>query len=105
MITKHSVITAASDQVSSDLDGEAVILHLEEGVYYGLNEVGARIWQLIQAPKSLEEVYSALLEEYEVKPERCRQDLLAVLQDLDEHDLLEVRQPEEQEELRMEDEG
>ena len=47
------VVVAAEDQISRDLDGEAVILNMKSGVYCGLNEVGARIWQLIQKPMSV----------------------------------------------------
>ena len=48
-ILGSSVIVTATDQVSADLAGEAVILNLESGVYYSLDEVGAYIWSLIQA--------------------------------------------------------
>jgi hypothetical protein len=42
--------------------------------------VGARIWNLIQTPRTVQEVQDTLLEEYEVEPQRCRDDLLALLQ-------------------------
>ena len=86
-----STVAAATDQVSCDLAGEAVILNLKSGIYYGLDPVGARIWELIQEkPRSVEEIHNILLTEYEVEPERCEQDLLALLQQLAEHSLVEV---------------
>ncbi len=91
MITEDSVITTGGNQVSSDLAGEAVILNMEDGVYYGLDAVGARIWQLIQEPKSVKEVHGTLLEEFDVEPDRCMSDLLAVLQSLEDHHLITVR--------------
>ena len=81
---------AAKDQVSSDLGGEVAILDLKAGVYYGLDAVGARIWSLIQEPRTVNEIRNILLEEYEVEPERCERDLLVLLQRLAEEGLIEV---------------
>ena len=50
MITTDSIVVASPDQVSSDLAGEIVMLNLASGTYYGLDEVGARIWNLVQQP-------------------------------------------------------
>jgi len=82
---------AARDQVSSNLDGEAAILNLKNGVYYGLDPVGARIWSLIQEPTTVAELRDAIVEEYEVEPDRCERDLLALLRDLAAEGLIEVR--------------
>ena len=81
---------AAKDQVSSDLGGEVAILDLKAGVYYGLDAVGARIWSLIQEPRTVNEIRNILLEEYEVEPERCERDLLVLLQRLADEGLIEV---------------
>ena len=81
---------AAKDQVSSDLGGEVAILDLKAGVYYGLDAVGARIWSLIQKPRTVNEIRDILLEEYEVEPERCERDLLALLQRLADEGIIEV---------------
>ncbi len=89
-ISVDSVVVASKRQVSSDLGGEAAILDLEGGVYYGLDEVGARIWEMIQEPRPASEVRDALIEEYDVEPERCERDLLALLQRLAEERLVEV---------------
>ena len=89
-ITEASVVAATKDQVSADLEDEAVVLHLESGVYFGLDPVGARIWALIQEPRSVGAVKEALLEEFEVAPDRCERDLLAFLRELAAHALVEV---------------
>jgi hypothetical protein len=73
------------------VDGEAVILHLEDGLYYGLNPVGARIWELVQAPVSVGEVQGALLDEYDVEPEVCRAELVALLAELAARGLVEIQ--------------
>lgn len=90
-VSLDSVVAASKNQVSSDLGGEAAILDLEAGVYYGLDEVGARIWELIQERRSAREVRDALRAEYDVEPERCERDVLALLQELADAGLVEVR--------------
>ncbi len=84
-------VTVAPEQISSDLAGEAVILDLRSGVYYGLNEVGARIWQLLQQSTSIAAIRQTIQQEYEVEAEVCDQDLLNLLQDLQAAGLVEIR--------------
>ena len=91
MVSGDSTVVAAKDQVSSDLGGEVAILDLKAGVYYGLDAVGARIWSLIQEPRTVNEIRDILLEEYEVEPEHCERDLLALLRRLADEGLVEVR--------------
>lgn len=90
-VSVDSVVVADENQVSSDLGGEAAILDLRDGVYYGLDVVGARIWDLIQEPKTVAEVKDALLEQYDVEPDRCERDLIALLRELADRGLIEVR--------------
>ncbi|WGV27619.1 PqqD family peptide modification chaperone [Halotia branconii] len=90
-ILDSSVVVADREQIFSDIGGEAVILHLKTGIYHGLNEIGARIWTLIQEPKSVKDIQSILLEEYEVEAERCDRDLIALLKDLLAAGLIEVK--------------
>lgn len=89
-VTEYSSIVATKNQVSSDLGGEAVILDLKSGVYYGLNNVGTRIWNLLQEPKTINEIKDAILEEYEVEPNCCQHELLSLLQELLAVGLIEV---------------
>jgi hypothetical protein len=90
-LSVDSTVVAAESQVSSDLGGEIAILELKSGAYYGLDDVGAQVWQLIQDPKRVSEIRDALLEEYEVEPERCERDLIALLGRLADKELIEVR--------------
>ncbi|NEO30606.1 MAG: lasso peptide biosynthesis PqqD family chaperone [Symploca sp. SIO3C6] len=90
-ISQASNVVAVKDQVSSDLEGESVILHLKSGTYYGLNDVGASIWNLIQEPKKVSELREAILEEYEVEPEQCEREILELLQQLAAKELIEVK--------------
>ena len=90
-ISGHSIVVASADQVSCDLSGEAAILNLQEGAYYGLNEVGSRIWALLQQPRTVEEIRDCLLEEYDVEATRCEHDLLALMQQLAAVGLIDIQ--------------
>lgn len=90
-IPKDTVIVASADQVSSDLAGESVILSLKSGTYYGLNAVGNSIWALIQEPKTIGDIYDAILQEYEVDLHTCETDVQALIADLLSAQLIEIK--------------
>ncbi len=90
-IDGSSVVVASSNQLSSSIEDEAVILGLEQGVYYGLNPIGARIWSLVQEPRQVSEIWELILAEYDVDRGRCERDIVAILTELDEQGLLELR--------------
>jgi hypothetical protein len=90
-LSADSVVVVSRDQVSSDLAGEAVILGLTRGVYYGLDPVGSRIWELIQEPRQVRDVRDIIMQEYDVDPEVAERDLLALLEHLQSEGLVEVR--------------
>lgn len=90
-INENTIVTANTQQVTGDLpDGDVVILSLENGVYYGLNEVGAQIWKLIQQPVSVRQLNEVLLGEYDVDAEQCYQEVVRLLHELFDHELLRV---------------
>ena len=90
-ILKYSTIGVNKNQISCDLSGESVILHLEGGVYYGLNETGTVVWNLIQKPKSVNEILDTLLGQFDIEPKQCENDLLKLLNELEEHKLIDVQ--------------
>ena len=71
-----------------ELDGEAVVLNLDTGIYFGLDAVGTRIWQLLVERKPLKAVLDSLIDEYEAPPDRLQRDLLAFVERLDDKGLL-----------------
>ena len=90
-ISLASTIVRSSDQVSTDLGDETVILGLSSDEYFSLQNVGARIWEIIQEPKTVKEILDAILNDYAVESERCERDLLAVLQELAHEGLVEIK--------------
>lgn len=89
-VSADSRVVASEGQVSSDLGGEVAILGLGAGAYYGLDEVGGRVWSLIQEPRGLSELRETLVQEYEVEPDRCERDLISLLQQMADEGLVEV---------------
>ena len=90
-IAESSIVVATQDQISSDLGGESVILNMKTGVYHGLNEVGARVWNLIEKPQTVKDIKKVLLEEYEVEADTCTNDLFLLLNELETAGLIEIK--------------
>lgn len=90
MITRHSTVVISNNQVSCDLAGEAAILNLADGVYYGLDQVGAFVWNMLGTPRTVEELRAGVMAEYEVEREECERDLIALLGDLHSKGLITV---------------
>jgi hypothetical protein len=90
-ISLKTVVVASKENVSCALGEEAAILHMRSGVYYGLDPVGARIWKLLEQPKSVEDLRTAILDEYEVDSAKCESDLLTLLEKLRTEGLIEIQ--------------
>ena len=75
-------ITISKEALSQEVNGETVILDLQSESYFGLDEVGTRIWQLLQEEKDLQKVFDALLQEYDVEAEQLEQDLIELVDKL-----------------------
>jgi hypothetical protein len=86
---ESNVVVAAKDQIGCNLGEEEVILDLASGIYYGLNSVGARIWELIQKPISVREIVDIFLNEFEVDRTDCVEHVCRFLAEMAEHGLLE----------------
>jgi len=84
----NQTITLSPDVISQEVSGETVLLDLESENYFGLDEVGTRIWQLIKESGDLNTLYSTLLEEYEVSAEQLQQDLDALLGEIEKLGLI-----------------
>jgi hypothetical protein len=84
-----SHVRVPDDVLVSHLDGESVLLNLRSECYFGLDEMGTRVWELLKSG-SIQSVYETLLAEYDVDPERCRLDLTELLDNLVQQGLVQV---------------
>lgn len=83
---------ASKRQISCSLADESVILDLEDGVYYGLNSVAARIWELVQEPRTVRVIRDMLMSEYDIEEKLCTRDLLQLVDQLRHWKLVELRE-------------
>jgi hypothetical protein len=91
VIALRTTVAVSPNQVSTSLGHEAVILGADAGEYFGLNEVGARIWELVQQPVQVAQICAQICAEYEVPPDQCERDVIELLAELREKGLLDVR--------------
>jgi hypothetical protein len=86
--TSTSCVVLSDEQVSTSLGDETVILGMADGVYYGLDAVGARVWTLLATPQRVSELVSAVTREFDVRADECERDVLALLDELAERRLV-----------------
>jgi len=89
-LSRSSKIVVSKNVVSCDLSGETAMLDMKEGIYYGLNEMGTIIWELIQKPITIQEIVDNILEEYEVDEETCYEDVVELTEQMLENKLIEA---------------
>lgn len=80
MLTQRVILSP--DAMFQEINSEGVILDLRSSTYFGLDEVGVRLWQLLQANPSLKVASEALLAEYDVEPNQLEQDLNRLVDEL-----------------------
>jgi hypothetical protein len=90
-VSLDNTFIRSKDVMFRDLDGEAVILDLDSGTYFGLNTVGTRIWQLIEQHGRLKTVLDELAREYDASPDQLEKDLLDLVARLADASLGEVK--------------
>lgn len=75
----------------ADLEGEKVVLNLESGQYFGLNEVASRILEIVEEdPATIGQVVDRLLEEYDVERDVLKQDVIRFVREMKAHQLIGV---------------
>jgi len=92
-ITLASVITQSEDQVSTDLEGEVVLMSIQQGNYYSMNSVLSRIWALSGKPVRISAICDSLMEEYQVERDVCEKQALEAVQPLAQEKLINVAAP------------
>jgi hypothetical protein len=90
-ISLGSVAVASNELVSANLDGEVVILGFKSGSYYSLDQVGGFVWNLLQGPQKVSDIRNAIFGEYDVELAQCERDLIALLEDLADKQLIDIK--------------
>lgn len=77
-----TIIIRTDEITTTHLDGEIGMMDIENGKYYALDEVGSCIWNLLEKPRTVKDIIATLLEEYEVEPEVCQEQVLEFMNKL-----------------------
>jgi hypothetical protein len=89
-LSASTAIVANDDCISTEIDGESVILHMGQGKYYGFNQVGTHVWSAVQEPHTLDELFRSVSESYDVTQERCEADVRELVSELLELGLVHI---------------
>ncbi|MBL8144154.1 MAG: PqqD family protein [Acidobacteria bacterium] len=76
------LVQASSRIVSCELDGEAVLLDPQAGLYFGLNDVGAAIWSMLASPCRLGDLCGSIVSRFDVDDDTCRDDVKTLVEEL-----------------------
>ena len=87
-ITPDTVISRSESLLSNNLGDDVVMMDIEQGAYYGLEEVAARIWELTEKPVSFASICETLTAEYDVPKQKCEQEVTAFIDDLTNHKII-----------------
>lgn len=84
-------ITISEEALSQEVNGETVILDLKSESYFGLDEVGTRIWQLLQQNGDVQKTFDVMMQEFDVDAERLETDMHELLKMLDKYGLITIQ--------------
>tara|TARA_B100000029_G_C16874648_1_gene704360 strand:- start:14 stop:373 length:360 start_codon:yes stop_codon:yes gene_type:complete len=90
MLDLNSTIRASEDVVVSQLDDELVMMSIEKGQYYGLDDIGSRVWELINEPRSISSICDVLVSEFDVVRTECEHDMVEWLSELAGENLIQI---------------
>ncbi len=93
MIDRQEILKISGGVVSQEIDGETVLLDMDGENYFGLNEVGTRVWQLLHEPCDLEKIFSVIVDEYDVERDELKKDLDDIIDQLLTAGLVTVQPP------------
>lgn len=89
-----SRVIVSPNTLHQEIEGEAVLLHLESETYFSLDEIGTRIWQLLERHGDVERIAAEMLNEYDVEESQLREDIERMVRDLTEAGLVTVESGE-----------
>jgi hypothetical protein len=92
VVTASTTVVARPDLLTAEFGSEVIVLNLQSGVYYGLEDVGARIWTLLRSPVSVATIVETVLSDYDVDSADCEHDIRLLVDDLVAHGLVRIHE-------------
>jgi hypothetical protein len=90
LISLDTVVTQVASLMSNKIDDEIVMMSVENDMYYGMDIVGSRVWELLAHPQSVANVCEALMAEFDVDQETCHREVLAFVEKLYEYQVIQI---------------
>lgn len=87
----NCVVQRDLDVIAAEADQDIVMVNISNGFYYGVSDVGRRIWEAIERPKRISDLIEDLAERYNVDRSKCEAETLSFLEDLRAERLLQVK--------------
>ncbi|MCU0523156.1 MAG: PqqD family peptide modification chaperone, partial [Polyangiaceae bacterium] len=78
-LTLDTIVARRAGIMSAQVGNETATMNVEKGMYYGIDDVGTRIWELVETPCAVSEICEELTEQYDVDIDTCRQDVIRFL--------------------------
>lgn len=88
-LSSTTLLQRNPDMVAANLDGDLVMMNEKLGRYYGISGVGARAWELLEAPASVDDLVQNICQEYDIDSDTCRLDIMLFVQELMKANLIE----------------
>lgn len=92
-IGSETLVTRNEEPVAVEVDRTVVMMSVDQGMYFGLEGVGPKIWALLEQPRSVRQLCEALMSEFDVAPEVCRREVGAFLEELRRAQLVRFHDP------------
>lgn len=89
-IGKENKFRKTDNFVESDIEGQAVMMSIENSKYFGMDEIGTEIWQLLDKDLTYAEMIDTLLNEYEIDSDTCEQESSEFIEKLLKYKLIEI---------------
>lgn len=91
LLSLDSIVSQKEDIDVTELNGEKVMMNLDKGKYFMLNETGSVIWDAINEPKSISEIIESIINEYDIDKETCQSKVLEYLEKLNHEELVFIK--------------
>ncbi len=91
-VSVKSIVSQEAGNIVSDMDGEKVMLSINNGKYYNLGAIGGEIWELMSEPTTVGEIVATLLTQYEVEASVCEEEVISFVETMTKEGLVNLKE-------------
>ncbi|HYD69826.1 PqqD family protein [Azospirillum sp.] len=90
ILDRSARVQRVTDVLSAEVDGEAVLMSIEKGCYFGLDDIGSDVWRRLEEPVGIAALAASLADDYDGDPAVIERDVIALLSDMAANGLVTV---------------